>query len=74
MTISSRCQIRWALVAYDAGFEQSAPKLEEPAPHALIGNIQAPLHKQILHISIAKSEPSIEPNGVSNDLVGNGDV
>ena len=32
-------------------------KLEEPAPYALVGNIQTPLRKEILHIPIAQSEP-----------------
>ena len=27
-----------------------------------------PLRKEILHISIAQSEPGVEPNGVSNDV------
>ena len=42
--------------------------LEEPAPYALVGNIQTPLRKKILHIPIAQSEPGIEPNGASNDV------
>jgi hypothetical protein len=54
-------------------------KLEKPAPHALVGNIQAPLCKRILYVSIAQSEPGIEPNGVVNDIrwksmPGKGDV
>ena len=43
-------------------------QLEEPAPYALVGNIQTPLRKKILHIPIAQSEPGIEPNGASNDF------
>ena len=43
-------------------------KLEEPAPYALVGNIQTSLRKEILHIPIAQSEPGVEPNGVSNDF------
>ena len=43
-------------------------QLEEPAPYALVGNIQTSLRKKILHIPIAQSEPSIEPNGASNDF------
>ena len=43
-------------------------KLEEPAPYALVGNIQTPLRKKILHIPIAQSEPGVEPNGMSNDF------
>ena len=43
-------------------------KLEEPAPYPLVGNIQTPLRKKILHIPIAQSEPGIEPNGASNDF------
>ena len=42
--------------------------VREPAPYALVGNIQTPLRKKILHIPIAQSEPGIEPNGVSNDV------
>ena len=57
---------RWshmAQVASDRG-----TKFEEPAPYALVGNIEAPLGKQILHISKAQSEPGVEPNGVANDV------
>ena len=43
-------------------------KLEEPAPYALVGNIQTSLRKKILHIPIVQSEPGIEPNGASNDF------
>jgi hypothetical protein len=43
-------------------------KFNEPAPHALVGNIQAPFRKQILHISITQSEAGIEPNSVANDI------
>ena len=43
-------------------------QLEEPAPYALVGNIQTSLRKKILHIPIAQSEPGIEPNGASNDF------
>ena len=43
-------------------------QLEEPAPYALVGNIQTPLRQEILHIPIAQSEPGIEPNGASNDF------
>jgi len=43
-------------------------EFKKPAPHALVGNIQAPICKQILHISIAQSEPGIEPNSVANDV------
>ena len=43
-------------------------KLEEPAPYALVGNIQTSLRKKILHIPIAQSESGIEPNGASNDF------
>ena len=43
-------------------------KFGEPASYALVGNVQAPLRKKILHISVAQSEPSVEPNGVANDV------
>ena len=35
---------------------------------AFVGNIKAPLRKQILYISIAQSEPGIEPNRVANNI------
>ena len=40
------------------------PEFDEPSAYRFIGNIQTPLRKQILHISIAQSEPGVEPNGV----------
>ena len=43
-------------------------KFKEPAPYALVGNVQAPLCKQILYISKAQSEPGVELNGVANDV------
>jgi hypothetical protein len=43
-------------------------KFEEPAPDALVGNIEAPLGKQILHISIAQGKPGVKPNRVANDV------
>jgi hypothetical protein len=43
-------------------------KFEESAPHGFVRNIQAPLGKQIFHISVAQSEPGVEPNGVANDV------
>ena len=43
-------------------------KFEEPASDAHVGNIEAPLGKQILNISKAQSEPGIEPNGVAKAL------
>jgi hypothetical protein len=43
-------------------------EFEKSAPHALVGNIKAPLRKQILYISIAESEPAIEPNRVANNI------
>ena len=52
-----------AQVASDRG-----TKFKEPPPYALVGNIEAPLGKQILHISKAQSEPGVELNGVANDV------
>ena len=57
---------RWSHMAQVSSNRRA--KFEEPAPYALLGNIQAPLRKRILHISITQSEPGIEPNGVANDV------
>ena len=43
-------------------------KFEEPTPYTLVRNIQAPLRKQILYVSITQSEPGIEPYGMANDI------
>ncbi len=57
---------RWSHMAQVSSNRRA--KFEEPAPYALVGNIEAPLGKQILHISKAQSEPGVEPNGVANDV------
>ena len=44
------------------------PEIARCRPHALVGNIKAPLRKQIVYISIAQNEPGIEPNGVANNI------
>jgi hypothetical protein len=41
-------------------------KLQKPTSNGLVGNIQAPLRKQILYVSIAQSEASIESYGVAD--------
>ena len=41
---------------------------EKLAPYALAGNIKTAFREEILHISIAQSEPGVEPYGVSNDV------
>ena len=43
-------------------------KFEEPAPYGFIGNVQSPLGKQILYVSITQSEAGVEPYGVANDV------
>ena len=59
----ARCRPHAAQILCDRRAE-----FEKPAPHALVGNIKAPLRKQILYISIAQSEPGIEPNRVANNI------
>ncbi len=43
-------------------------KFEEPAPHGFVGDVRSPFRQKILYVSIAQSEPSIEPNCVANDV------
>jgi hypothetical protein len=47
---------------------ERGPELQDPPPHGLVRDVQPPLGEQILNVAKAKSEPEIEPDGVSNDL------
>jgi len=44
------------------------PKLEAPAPDRLVGDLNAALGKEILDITVAKSESVIEPDSVVDDF------
>jgi hypothetical protein len=42
-------------------------EFEKPAPYGFVGDVEAPLRKEIPHISVVQSEAGIEPNGMAND-------
>src|SRR5262249_8657893 len=39
-------------------------ELQNPAPHCLVGDIEATLRQEILHVAVAQCEAEIEPNRV----------
>lgn len=39
-----------------------------PLPDSFVGQHNAPLGKQLLHIAIAQRKPALQPDGVANDL------
>ena len=43
-------------------------KLEAPAPDRLVGDFNAALGKEILDITVAKTESIIEPDGIADDI------
>src|ERR1700686_1252594 len=43
------------------------PELQNPAPHRLIGNLQAALGEEFLNVAIAQCEPEIKPDRVLDD-------
>jgi len=42
--------------------------LPAPLPDSLVGQHNAPLGKQLLHIAIAQREPALQPDGIADDL------
>ena len=55
----------WAAPSKPAG--EPGPELQNPPPHGFIGNLQAPLGQEILHIAIAQGEAQVEPDRVLDD-------
>ena len=43
-------------------------KLKKPASDSFVGNVETALREEIFYVSIAQSEPGIEPYGVADDL------
>src|SRR3979490_1036198 len=43
------------------------PEFQNPAPHRLIGNLQAALGEEILNVAVAQCEPEIKPDRVLDD-------
>src|SRR5258707_1862055 len=52
----------WAGVSEPA--RKTGPELQNPAPHRLIGNLQASLGQELLNVAVAQCESEIEPNCV----------
>jgi len=43
-------------------------KLKKPPPHGFVGDIEAALREEIFYVSIAQSEPGVEPYCVADDF------
>src|SRR3981189_1538023 len=43
------------------------PEFQHPAPHRLIGNLQAALVEKFLNVAVAQGEPEIKPDRVLDD-------
>ena len=43
-------------------------KLKKPASDSFIGNVETALREEIFYVSIAQSEPGVEPYRVADDL------
>jgi hypothetical protein len=43
------------------------PEFQHPAPHRLIGNLQAALGEKFLNVAVAQCEPEIKPDRVFDD-------
>ena len=43
------------------------PEFQHPAPHRLIGNLQAALGQQVLDVAVAQCEPEIKPDRMLDD-------
>jgi hypothetical protein len=46
------------------------PKLQSPAPHRFIRNVNTAFRQQILNIAIAKWKAEIQPDGILDDVRG----
>jgi len=58
---------RSAVADTAAGFVRSGAEFQNPAPHRFIGNLQAALGQEILHIATAQGEAQVEPDRVLDD-------
>src|SRR6266404_8490955 len=43
------------------------PEFQHPAPHRLIGNLQAALGEKFLNVAVAQGKPEIKPDSVLDD-------
>src|SRR5436305_14556736 len=55
----------WAAPSKPAG--EPGPELQNPAPHGFIGNLQASLGEELLHVAVAQGESEIKPDRVLDD-------
>src|SRR5207245_10879058 len=55
----------WAPPSKPSG--EPGPELQNPPPHRFIGNLQAALGQEILHVAVAEREPEIKPDRVLDD-------
>ena len=43
-------------------------KLKKPPPDSFVGDIEAALREEVFYVSIAQSEPGVEPDCVADDF------
>jgi hypothetical protein len=55
----------WAASSKPAG--KAGPELQNPPRHRFMGNLQASLGQQLLHVPVARCESGIKPDRVLND-------
>src|SRR5262249_29594499 len=46
------------------------PKLQTPLADGLVGDVDAALAQELLHVAVAQREAIIEPDAMANDLAG----
>src|SRR5437868_2541647 len=52
----------WSGASKPAG--EPGPELQNPPPHRFLGNLQASLREEFLHVAVAQGEPEIKPDRV----------
>src|SRR5207248_1717668 len=55
----------WAAPSKPAG--EPGPELQNPPPHRFIGNLEASLGEEFLHVAVAQGEAKIKPDRVLDD-------
>jgi hypothetical protein len=68
MNTSSRFSWSWPAVAQAIG--ETRAEFLAPAPHRLVGDDDAALSQDQLHIAQAEAEQVVQPDGMADDLGG----
>src|SRR3954464_8826103 len=59
--------VAWAWAGASKSTGERRPELQNPAPHRLIGNLQAPLGQKLLDVAVAQGETEIKPDRMLDD-------